>query len=382
MRRLSRPTILLLSATAGFGHVKAGKSLAVALCDRFPNWDIVHENIGDFSDAVLRNSTERGWLVVSTTPILRSVYSFLHRKILSSDRLCRIIAPLFYGIGRNLAKVYGSRDVRAVIALHPAAVAAAVGWRREREFVVSAVATDLIVHGLQSLPGVDIVFADRGALFVSCAARQLKSSGGVFFSGLPIEKKFFQDRRKVGDQLENVVVSFGALGLRGSRNVRKLVSIMSAETELKFSVVCGNNPSFRQKLIRAVSDAGILERVSVFGFVDDMQEKLFNACLFLGKPGGISIGEALASGVPIGILDFLPGQEEANIEALRRMGCSTTVFELTGHEGTTLHQQVMSQVTRLPRWRASTSGGIEAIVSHLGQVLTEDARCSKTGHGN
>jgi processive 1,2-diacylglycerol beta-glucosyltransferase len=364
-----KPTIVLLSATAGFGHVKAGKSLALALTKRFPEWTIIHENIGDFSTPFLRNLTEKGWLFLSTTPVFREIYSFMHRRVISSDRLCRLIAPAFYEIGRRLSSLYGERDVRAVIALHPAAAAAAIAWKKQKRFLVAVVATDLVVHGLQTLPGIDLVFSDPGALFVSRSGAEMRSCGKVVFSGLPVERKFFCTEDSRVSRHDKIVVSFGGLGLRGARNIRKLIAIISLQKEFRFTIICGRNPSLRQKMLRAVCDAGLKERVSVLGFVENMKEELVDAYMFIGKPGGISIGEALALDIPIGVIDVLPGQEEANIEALRSMARRVILIEPHELEGSRLSLMDRTQAVQLLRPKSGSVGGIDAIVSHLDLAL-------------
>jgi hypothetical protein len=51
-----------------------------------------------------------------------------------------------------------------------------------------------------------------------------------------------------------------------------------------------------------------------------MAEMVENSGMIIGKPGGISVGEALAQRKPFVILDLLPGQEEYNQQVLIRAG--------------------------------------------------------------
>ena len=53
------------------------------------------------------------------------------------------------------------------------------------------------------------------------------------------------------------------------------------------------------------------------------------ADLFLGKPGGLTTAEALASGLPMVIFSPIPGQEERNSDHLLEEGAAIKCNDLT-----------------------------------------------------
>ena len=50
----------------------------------------------------------------------------------------------------------------------------------------------------------------------------------------------------------------------------------------------------------------------IYGFVDNMPEMMLAADAIICKAGGLVVTEALAGGLPIMLIDYIPGQEEGN----------------------------------------------------------------------
>ncbi len=51
--------------------------------------------------------------------------------------------------------------------------------------------------------------------------------------------------------------------------------------------------------------------------------------MFIGKPGGLTTSEALACGLPLAIIQPIPGQEERNSDHLLEEGIAIKCNELT-----------------------------------------------------
>ena len=84
--------------------------------------------------------------------------------------------------------------------------------------------------------------------------------------------------------------------------------------EFQIMVVCGNNAKLRRELEVKQKSEPRLKRV--FGFVDSMDELMALSDLLITKPGGITVSESMAMGVPMIFIEPIPGQEEANADYL------------------------------------------------------------------
>ncbi len=318
---MKRPILLLLSATSGYGHVQAGMSLARSLRKLVPEWDVRHENLCDYASPLQRWSIERLWQAASTWPGFRSVYGWLHRWVVTDDLLGSYFSRLYRPIGDRLAERYAQVDVAGVVALHPGAACAAVWWKRRQEFYLGVVATDLVVHSLQVLPGVDAIFADCRSVFACPAAVARKREGRINLTGLPVGHAFFDLKSQAAKTAAfHVVVSFGAKALRAAWHLPTLMKLVSEQTSLTFTFVCGHDRRLRARVEYLVRQRNWSKRVEVVGFARNMPELLRKADVVIGKAGGISVGEVLAACKPLLIIEVLPGQEEYNAQVLEAVG--------------------------------------------------------------
>ena len=73
------------------------------------------------------------------------------------------------------------------------------------------------------------------------------------------------------------------------------------------------------------------KKVLNLGFVDYVDELMDASDIIVTKPGGLTTSEALAKGLPMVIINPIPGQEDRNTEFLVNSGCAMVVsptFEL------------------------------------------------------
>lgn len=126
-------------------------------------------------------------------------------------------------------------------------------------------------------------------------------------------------RRKIGllSTERLVVFAAGSMGLglnpQTIKELSETVQYHGRKRGLKIvlAVICGNN----EKAYKQIS-ALKLPQVKVFSYYKPLSELYQIADVFLTKPGGLSIAEALAYRLPILMTHFLPGQEELNLEYL------------------------------------------------------------------
>ncbi|MDQ7993358.1 MAG: hypothetical protein REI45_11855, partial [Propionicimonas sp.] len=60
----------------------------------------------------------------------------------------------------------------------------------------------------------------------------------------------------------------------------------------------------------------------VLGFTTEMADLMRISCLFVGKPGGLSSSECMAAGLPMLIINPIPGQEVRNADYLLEEGAA------------------------------------------------------------
>ena len=97
-------------------------------------------------------------------------------------------------------------------------------------------------------------------------------------------------------------------------------ALLASAVPSEIVVVCGRNEAGRKKLssIRPPSR----HRVKLLGFTDKMRDLMAVADLLVTKPGGLTVSEALACGLPMALVSPIPGQEERNSDYLLENGAA------------------------------------------------------------
>jgi processive 1,2-diacylglycerol beta-glucosyltransferase len=115
-------------------------------------------------------------------------------------------------------------------------------------------------------------------------------------------------------------------------------------------IVCGKNKHLYSRL----NQRKFTFPVILFGFVDNMYE-IMSACdLLIAKPGGATVCESLAKGIPIIISAAIPGQEHFNAKWLTEHRAAFRVKSVA--EIKELISQILTQPQILETARQSIRG--------------------------
>ena len=145
------------------------------------------------------------------------------------------------------------------------------------------------------------------------------SMGKIFVCGMILKPLISRDtaaiRKKlsIGQSEKVILVASGSFGFGIDE---KLLSQLSKIENSKVLVVTGNNKSVHNRLQKLFKNSNIIP----LGFYSPMDELYRIADIFLTKPGGLSVAEALHYYLPMIIDYMLPGQEVLNYRYLSRRG--------------------------------------------------------------
>jgi processive 1,2-diacylglycerol beta-glucosyltransferase len=150
----------------------------------------------------------------------------------------------------------------------------------------------------------------------------------ITISGIPIDPIFIESkdplamRRKHGLEEDRFTILASAGGF-GVGPVEHIIEALSGLTQpAQVVVVCGRNQELRARLdhvVRRFSKRPAVQ-FKLLGFTTEMDELMSAADLFVGKPGGLTTSEALAKGLPMVVINPIPGQEERNSDHLLEEG--------------------------------------------------------------
>jgi 1,2-diacylglycerol 3-beta-galactosyltransferase len=130
----------------------------------------------------------------------------------------------------------------------------------------------------------------------------------------PGEKQALRRRFGLDESRFTILIVGGAAGAGGM--LKQVRALASEPQQWQVVAVCGRNEKLRRRLVQE----GLATPTLVLGFVDYMPE-LMRACdVTVTKAGPGAIAEALATGLPLVITGFLPGQESPNVDFVVKSG--------------------------------------------------------------
>ncbi|MFT3861009.1 MGDG synthase family glycosyltransferase [Micropruina sp.] len=224
------------------------------------------------------------------------------------------------------------RDIRdfdpdLVICTHylPARLVALMLTRRQLRASLTLVATDYDFQGLWLTSPFTHFFVARQEsrelmVRLGVPADRVRVSGIPVRPGLdqPVDERAVRASFGLEPHLPVVLISAGASG--GSYTLNIVRQVLRCEQPFQAVVVCGRNEALRAEVNALVSRRQ--ERFSVLGFTDRMADLMGVATLFVGKPGGLSSSECMAAGLPMVIVNPIPGQEMRNADFLLEEGAA------------------------------------------------------------
>jgi processive 1,2-diacylglycerol beta-glucosyltransferase len=352
-----REKILLLTGSLGDGHIQAARAIAEAAGFYRPDAEVVVIDYMEWTHPRLHAAGR--FCYMQWVKSLPSLYGYLYRKTRGDNRW----SALFKRIKafRTYRMLELLRDVRPtkVVSTFPAAAAAmsflrSAGWT---DIPTVTVMTDYTDHSYWIHPHTDAYLV--AAEHVRQALLRLRvPESRIAVTGIPVRQSFAQayDRAQLqakhglDPSLPTVLVMGGGCGLIG----KQLLTVLQKEefpTPIQFVVVCGRNEKLQQSLEeeKPKLEAKGGHRLHVTGYVNYVHELMASADLIVTKPGGLTVAEALALGLPMLLYKPLPGQEQANAAYLVESGAAALAAD-AGDLAARL-RQVLADTALLTRMR-------------------------------
>lgn len=147
-------------------------------------------------------------------------------------------------------------------------------------------------------------------------------------SGMPVQEAFYSipdknaAKTKLGISPEDthLLIMCGSMGCGPLKKLAKYL-IQNTGPGCRITVVCGTNKGLHRALEKRYrSDT----RINILGYVSDIPKWMDSADLLLSKPGGLSVSEAAAKGLPMVLMDTVGGCEAYNLRYFTLLGGAVT----------------------------------------------------------
>ncbi len=320
MKSADYPSVLILSTRFGAGHTSVSEALTASFASRGVSdvdtrdyYELASPGYNRFSRFIYKTS-------ITWTPTLYGAAYYAANAIPPDSPLFKISDRF----GRNkLAALLNEKRPDIVVCTYPTPVGVLSALKNKALFddFLATVITDYEAHSGWIRRRVDLYLVADSDVERDLMDRGLPGSS-VYISGIPIDPLFGRaptiSRDKYGLPNDKPVVLFIAHAYR-SGDVVKITETLNKEVpDAHLAILCGRRKDLIDRL-RTRADAG---RVTLFDYVERLNE-LMPACdVLVSKAGGITMTEAMACRLPVVVYRPIPGQERENARFLERQGAA------------------------------------------------------------
>ena len=318
--------LLLLSVSAGSGHVRAAEAILAHARADFPQLSVRHLDMMQLVPTLFKKIYSDLYMKLASG--LPEAWGWLYRKTdheptgSLAARLRRTIQQL---CSRRLFDEIAEFKPDTIVCTHflPAEILATAVVEGRLHCDVWVQVTDFDLHHFWLHQGVSGYFVANEEL-----AFRLQQLGvpayQIVISGIPVMPGFVNPPGRSSaaarlniNPLKTTVLMMGGGGGVGLQ-VSLVENLLTQHPDLQLIVMAGKNQTLLRSL-QSVSDF-YPERLRVIGFTNDVHSLMACADLAITKPGGLSTSECLVMGLPMLLVHPIPGQEERNAAFLMHEG--------------------------------------------------------------
>ena len=334
---MSQKHIVVLSVSAGAGHVRAAQALCETAKRSFGNLRLTHLDVMELVSSNFRKFYADSYIkLVDKAPL---VWAYLYERTnrVEKSRFDR----LRRGIDRlNTRKLFGElkrQDPDAIVCTHflPAELLSRRYSRGHAIPPVWVLVTDFDVHGLWIHPHMEGYFVATDEIAWRIAARGI-SAERTRVTGIPIMPQFSEVPPRAQCAVElgldphktTLLVMSGGSGVGGIEVLTERLAALPHD--LQIVVLAGRNETLLAGL-QSMADRHP-GRLHPMGFTRTIERVMAAADIAITKPGGLTTSECLAMGLPMIVISPIPGQEERNADFLLESGMALKAIDAAALE--------------------------------------------------
>ncbi len=352
----TKNAILILTASAGAGHMVAAQALEHAFRSAAPGADVEVLDVLAISNGFFRRLYADGYLgLVRHAPVAMGLlYDSMNRP---NARWLDAVRIWVQNLNKlPITRYVRQRRPRLIVNTHylPAEIVAQMRRAGQCDCPQVIVTTDFETHRIWVHEPTERYYTatPEGRVYLTaCGA----APEHVLVTGIPVRPGFQQSlergqarqRRGLEPARPVVLLLCGGFGVGPTGDL--LHELISMPADAQIVAIAGRNERLRARLQSQASRAS--RPVRVLGFTDEVHEWMQAADVVVTKPGGLTVAESLACGLPLVVVSPIPGQEAGNSDYLLEHGAAIKVnnLRLLGYRVSTL----LADTGRLEALRAA-----------------------------
>ncbi|MBR5152368.1 MAG: glycosyltransferase [Clostridia bacterium] len=316
---------LIFSITAGQGHNQTAKVLSDALNDA--GVECKYMDVFEYINPLLSKSVSDIYLM--STKAVPELYGGGYRLCEKRDvNKERVLPKLTTNLlARKLLKLIRKEEPQVIICTHvfAALLVTYLAERFEMPVRTIGIVTDFTIHPYWEDTNLDYYVTASEYLTHAGTKKGIPKERFKPF-GIPIDPKFAETRtrqeacRLLGiPEKKTLLVMSGSMGF--GNVLEEIEELDKLDLDFQIVTVCGNN----KKLKAQIDQLNTRKKIFNYGYVNNVDVLMDAADCIVTKPGGLTTSEALAKGLPMLMINPVPGQEDRNVEFLLNAGAALKI---------------------------------------------------------
>jgi processive 1,2-diacylglycerol beta-glucosyltransferase len=330
---MSPKKILILSVSAGAGHMRAAEAIRAAALQSHPDVQVTHLDAMDYVTAAFKKLYTDFYIkLVNKAPTLWS-YLYNHTNDAQPDSLMEQLRRKLERMNaRALRQAIKDFQPDAIVCTHflPAEMLSRLIRKGDLHCPVWVQVTDFDLHRLWVQDGMAGYFAANDEVAFRMRAQGI-AADRIHVTGIPIMPAFGQalDRNQCAHEYgldakrTTLLLMGGGAGLGSLDAVAQ--GLLALEGDFQLIAMAGKNAQALAALqTLALRYPG---RLLAQGFTNQVERLMACADVVITKPGGLTSSECLAMGLPMIVNAPIPGQEERNADFLLEQGVALKAMD-------------------------------------------------------
>ncbi|WP_312201837.1 MGDG synthase family glycosyltransferase [Anaerospora hongkongensis] len=314
--------VLIVSASIGSGHTQAANAVKAELERQHPDIRVAVVDFLEGDNFSLNTFIKETYLKM--IDVFPDMYDLLYRWSQASHNGTTVRNLMSWILKKRILRLIDRYRPDLIVFTHPFPCGAACHLKRKEMLTIplAGVITDYAVHRLWLYNEVDSYFVAVPDLKENLIQQGIAAEK-IHITGIPISSSFGEVGAaprtvKANDGPATILIMGGGQGLGAV--VEVLTELDKIEGQYRFVVVAGRNAGLRKDL--QLLSRSLRHPVQVIGYTRRIPELMADADLLVTKPGALTCSEALAAGLPMVLVNAIPGQEEENARHLAQNGAA------------------------------------------------------------
>lgn len=325
--------VLFLSVTAGQGHNATARAVMSYLLDQGVECTML--DTFRYINRVLSHSIDRGYVNMTrfTPEMWGKIYDAMDEAE-DSKNLNTINTLISTLLSKKMITFIQHYRPDVVVCSHvfPALILNALKRQNALDFNFKSIGivTDFTIHPFWEKTGLDY-FVTASEMLEYLLTKKGIGREQILPFGIPVHPKFSAqplskaEARKALDIADKrtFLMMGGSMGFGNAVDVLKELDELNEDFQIL--MVCGSNKRLLNRVIKL--SANTRHVIVPYGFTDQVEVMMDASDILLTKPGGLTTSEALCKGIPMVLLEPIPGLEDRNLIFLTNMGLAVRISE-------------------------------------------------------